>query len=171
MEIGDEDEDFEPDGHTSPRPSQARLDALEEDEADEVEDVEPRVPPAERLFESSTSVGDDDARRELAEESLVERAARYRRFLSTERWQQIRVAVFARDGGRCRRCDSEATQVHHELYQEPFEDPDLDDLVSFCASCHRTRHLEMRSRESWDPVRMAHDIADILANGQCSGDD
>lgn len=170
MILGDDDDDFEPDGHTTPCPSQAKLDASEEDEADDDEDTEPQ-PPAERLFESQTSVADDDARRELAEESLAERAARYRRFLSTERWQQIRVAVFARDGGRCRRCNSEATQVHHELYVEPFEDPDLDDLVSFCASCHQKRHFEMASRDSWDPLRIAHDIARTFASGPGLGDD
>ena len=52
-----------------------------------------------------------------------------------------RLDIWLRDGGRCRRCKEEGTDIHHRLPRkmggttwEHIHDPDL--LVLLCRSCH-----------------------------------
>ena len=75
MGPGDDEDDTEIEGVTPPRPSQAKLDALEEVESDDDEaESNPDMPPVAVLFEAPLNVVDDDERQERLQESYAERA-------------------------------------------------------------------------------------------------
>lgn len=105
----------------------------EPDSEDEEPDADSIVePPAAAQFDRA-----DEA------ESKRGGAERYRKFLSSAAWGQMRLEALHRDHGRCRRCGGVATEVHHERYVEPLELQDIDDLISLCGSCPDARHKEM----------------------------
>lgn len=64
----------------------------------------------------------------------------YAEKLKDPRWQKKRLAIFKRDGWRCKLCgDDETTlQVHHKKYidgNEPW-DYSNSDLITLCEHCH-----------------------------------
>ena len=66
----------------------------------------------------------------------------YAKFLLTPYWQQVRAAVYERDGHRCRRCGaSSGLHVHHKTYAHRGDElRHLGDLVVYCAQCHALEH-------------------------------
>lgn len=62
----------------------------------------------------------------------------YSTYLLTSRWKLLRDEVLARDGYRCRVCNSrECLEVHHRTYERIFNE-DFDDLTTLCCRCHDT---------------------------------
>lgn len=62
----------------------------------------------------------------------------YSTYLQTTRWKLLRDEVLARDGYRCRVCNSrECLEVHHRTY-ERIGNEDFDDLTTLCCRCHDT---------------------------------
>ena len=61
-------------------------------------------------------------------------------------WPPSRRQALARDGGLCRRCGDQASEVHHRRVRGmggSMDDPTRhrpDRLVSLCAACHRWVH-------------------------------
>lgn len=78
----------------------------------------------------------DDRARELSR-------MKYEDYLRTPEWTAIRDASLARDGYRCRGCDSpQALEVHHRKYVRPFErGSEIEELVTLCHPCHRAVHV------------------------------
>ena len=57
-------------------------------------------------------------------------------YYSSAAWRSIREACLARDGYRCRLCNSpDDLQAHHRSYAR-FGHEDVDDLTTLCAPCH-----------------------------------
>ena len=58
------------------------------------------------------------------------------------RWAVVRLQVLDRDGRRCRRCGKAGRlEVHHVQALEHGGRPyDLDNLISWCRSCHIAHH-------------------------------
>lgn len=66
------------------------------------------------------------------------------------RWMLIRVAVFERDGGRCRVCGRAVklstrilpaqAHVHHVNYKSAGGTDDMSNLVLLCLPCHDAEH-------------------------------
>lgn len=70
--------------------------------------------------------------------------ARQRRMTHTERMNELRPVVFARDSWRCQArssvCTGDAHQAHHRKMRSRGGADTLDNLVSVCMSCHRYLH-------------------------------
>jgi 5-methylcytosine-specific restriction endonuclease McrA len=65
---------------------------------------------------------------------------RYNEYLTTDKWQEKRRAVFERDGGICQGCRSaKATQVHHHSYRNVCNEF-LWELTPVCDECHARYH-------------------------------
>ena len=63
----------------------------------------------------------------------------YRMYLRSDHWRQLRAEKCALSP-RCERCDSKARlQVHHVRYGR-WEDGQIGDLRTLCASCHAAEH-------------------------------
>jgi hypothetical protein len=71
---------------------------------------------------------------------LPSRKQRYRDYLRSDAWKELRDKVLNRDDHTCQGCLSRpATQVHHLTYEHIFEEFALE-LVSLCALCHARIH-------------------------------
>lgn len=69
------------------------------------------------------------------------------RYMASREWSVRRRAVMERASGRCERCCSEATKVHHATYNRRFHER-LDDLVALCRPCH----TYVSGKSDLDPV-------------------
>jgi hypothetical protein len=61
----------------------------------------------------------------------------YPEFLKSKQWKQLRFMRFIQDGFSCVDCGSDASEVHHEHYENIL---DIDTCVSLCHECHGKRH-------------------------------
>ncbi|MHB8118660.1 MAG: HNH endonuclease [Methanothrix sp.] len=56
-------------------------------------------------------------------------------------WSQIRAHVLARDGNRCRKCESrEDLRVHHIIQKALGGTDKFENLQTLCDECHRSHH-------------------------------
>lgn len=63
--------------------------------------------------------------------------ARYRIYLTSDRWRQKRSVRLRMDGFRCVRCDSARRLEVHHLNYDRLGDEDVDrDLITLCRRCH-----------------------------------
>jgi len=61
--------------------------------------------------------------------------------LRREEYDLLRKRVLERDGWRCQECGSmNNLQVHHKQARSQLGDDAIDNLIAFCAICHRKRH-------------------------------
>jgi 5-methylcytosine-specific restriction endonuclease McrA len=65
----------------------------------------------------------------------------YREYLASPLWAFKRAGALARDGYRCRLCNSKVAplHVHHRTYDR-FGHEDLNDLTTLCEKCHNAFH-------------------------------
>lgn len=63
----------------------------------------------------------------------------YHDYMQSDRWQQKRKLVLARDKYTCQRCGRKGYDVHHMTYKR-FGDERLTDLETLCRSCHNAEH-------------------------------
>ena len=63
---------------------------------------------------------------------------------SSARWERTRIAVFVRDGYRCKRCGrAGALQCHHVREVASGGDFwDMANLETLCRDCHRNHHAK-----------------------------
>jgi hypothetical protein len=81
--------------------------------------------------------------------------------MRSEAWQQRRLEIIERDGGRCRTCGKPGNHVHHVTYDRLGQEPPRD-LVLLCKSCHELEHAlyKLKYRQAfW------HRQNDLLALG------
>lgn len=72
---------------------------------------------------------------------MTDRQKKYRIYLQSEHWSNLRAEAIARDGGKCVRCGaSDWVQVHHVNYRSPLTSCVLDDVETLCRKCHRLEH-------------------------------
>jgi hypothetical protein len=72
---------------------------------------------------------------------LTEYQIKYREYLASEEWGEIRQKVFFRSNGFCEACGvKQATEVHHRTY-ERVGNESLLDLVATCSDCHHKIHF------------------------------
>ena len=64
------------------------------------------------------------------------RRVSYNEYIHSDKWQDKRSEVFARDDTRCV-CGNQATEVHHKTYTNLGNEP-ISDLIALCRHCHTT---------------------------------
>ena len=69
---------------------------------------------------------------------------RYRQYLKSSQWKEIRQTRIREDGAKCRMCGGSINlQVHHTSYEDFNKfgcDKDTNHLVTLCQRCHRDVH-------------------------------
>ena len=61
----------------------------------------------------------------------------YEEYLASDLWKHIRTAIRERDGGQCRICHNQGSDVHHLSYsRKVMEGRQLNKLVLLCRPCH-----------------------------------
>lgn len=72
--------------------------------------------------------------------TLTQKQERYEAYLRSATWRKKRHEVMDRDDHCCQKCGSGwDLQVHHLTYRNLFDEP-LEDLVTWCKSCHVAYH-------------------------------
>lgn len=80
------------------------------------------------------------------------RSDEYQQYLASEQWARLREEAVGRASGQCERCGIAASlEVHHWRYPDDLKDDSAENLVVFCAWCHRAVHANKRatSRDSY----------------------
>jgi predicted HNH restriction endonuclease len=85
--------------------------------------------------------------------------ARHKLYLRSPAWLDLKGQAIARDGGRCRLCDSPyRLEVHHRRYRHR---DTLDALTTLCATCHAAFHRRARA-VSWIAVSLTFTTVALL---------
>ena len=73
---------------------------------------------------------------------------KYKEFLKSNYWKQVKNMVLERDNYTCRGCGSNSQlEVHHLTYKNHFsEHKHLDDLATLCRNCHELSHEEINNK-------------------------
>lgn len=79
------------------------------------------------------------ALRERNRKRKAEWWARYKRYLESAEWAELRARILKRDRYKCRKCGAVAVQVHHLTYKRVFHESP-EDLLSLCIPCHEAEH-------------------------------
>lgn len=80
---------------------------------------------------------------------------KYKRYLKSKLWKNIRQLVLIRDKYQCQSCDNVATQVHHKVYSfATLSGKNLKGLVSICRRCHET--IEFFSNGKKTDIKVAN---------------
>ena len=74
---------------------------------------------------------------------------KYKEFLKSTYWKQIKLVVLERDNYTCRGCGTTTQlEVHHLTYKNHLsEHKNLDDLATLCRNCHELSHEEMNNKK------------------------
>lgn len=65
---------------------------------------------------------------------------KYKVYLKSAHWKQLRLKILLRDNYKCRLCgNSSKLEVHHLTYNNKGKE-NLDDLITVCSKCHRDIH-------------------------------
>ena len=72
----------------------------------------------------------------------------YDLYLSSDAWRDKKEQVLKRDGYRCVRCNSPATEVHHKTYDSIGKEP-LSDLTSVCKPCDGDFHDSLAAQHAF----------------------
>ena len=68
--------------------------------------------------------------------------ARYKEYLNSNSWKNLKAKVIKRDGGICQGCFLELPlDVHHLTYERIGDELGVD-LISLCRQCHDRIHLK-----------------------------
>jgi len=66
--------------------------------------------------------------------------AKYRKYLLSKEWADIRIDLFNSRGRKCERCSStKSLQIHHLHYRNVFKE-EPQDLMILCSVCHQLEH-------------------------------
>ncbi len=71
------------------------------------------------------------------------RTCRYKEFLASDFWKEVRARALKRAGYKCELCASryQVLNVHHKTYENRgYEDRNMGDLIVLCEICHGTFH-------------------------------
>lgn len=80
-------------------------------------------------------------KQEYQKPGLTEKQIRYRQYLKSEHWQQIRKVALERADHKCQVCGhrDKKLNVHHNTYENKGHE-DLTDLCVLCDDCHKAFH-------------------------------
>jgi 5-methylcytosine-specific restriction endonuclease McrA len=67
--------------------------------------------------------------------------------LQNPRYKKARARTIRRDQGTCQQCGEPGASVHHETYDDPYNE---DTMITLCASCH----ARLDGRRSHKPSRV-----------------
>ncbi len=71
----------------------------------------------------------------------------YRR-INESTWPPLRAKCFARDGMKCRMCNSDSSlRAHHRSYNRMRTKNEIDDLTTVCETCHRLYHFGISGKK------------------------
>ena len=69
---------------------------------------------------------------------------KYKDYLKTEYWINLRNKILKRDNYRCTKCGSKRNlQVHHKKYRGYYKELPKD-LITLCSMCHWYQHSYLR---------------------------
>jgi hypothetical protein len=73
---------------------------------------------------------------------------RYREYLKSATWANIRAGVVSERGERCERCSSKyRIEVHHNKYPKIWGEERPEDLEVLCHRCHMSHHVQVAPAE------------------------
>lgn len=106
----------------------------------------------ERLFYSALKRAEFEATHSETYRVFVEN---YKKYLQSEKWQEVRHRRLEIDGYQCRLCKKTAKNlhVHHVCYEHLGQPEEINDVVTLCPECHHKIHeydcqkKEVRSNE------------------------
>lgn len=88
------------------------------------------------------------------------RSQRYRLYLDSQEWEELRKQCYARDGYRCTKCGGcrVVLQAHHVTYPKDIELTKISDLVTLCRKCHMgvhgiTKDMGLRPKKPTSPAK------------------
>ena len=85
---------------------------------------------------------------------LTDRQRDYIEYLESVTWRCKRSLALARDGFRCRICNSEkAVVVHHRKYPKILGTEPVEDLTTLCSRCHDLFHHKVQKKPNKLPAR------------------
>ena len=92
------------------------------------------------FFEFKQEIYDDGSKRWFV--LNLNGAYRYKNFLKSDYWKEVKQVVLERDNYQCCHCGAtENLAIHHKTYEHHRDELNhLDDLVSLCRSCHMKEH-------------------------------
>lgn len=77
---------------------------------------------------------------------LSRHSPEYKAYLKSPQWEVKRQLVLERDHYQCCFCGTDKNlQIHHKRYDNLGCEP-LEDLATFCKSCHQAGHRSLNSR-------------------------
>jgi hypothetical protein len=81
--------------------------------------------------------------------SALQQKSSYSDWLNTDEWRDIATRAYARDGFRCRICNSpDNLHAHHRTYAHRGNElHHLEDLTTLCGRCHKLYHHIKRANE------------------------
>ena len=92
--------------------------------------------------------------------------SKYEMYLQSERFDEIRQAVFDRDGHKCVVCGStENLRPHHLTYRNVYNE-NLDDLVTLCNRCHSIYHNVENRKKYIDEIYEGDDWRKTVEENQ-----
>lgn len=67
---------------------------------------------------------------------------KYKEYLLSEKWKQIKEIILKRDNFKCTQCEAEdQLHIHHLTYQHIYNELEhLEDLTTLCEMCHKKQH-------------------------------
>lgn len=76
-------------------------------------------------------------------------AFKYKEFLQSSYWKEVRDAVFARDGA-CIKCGvKDNLHAHHLTYKHHYKELEhLKDLITLCIVCHTALHNKKNNNKN-----------------------
>lgn len=80
--------------------------------------------------------------------SKEDKSKRYRAYLLSKEWKEIREIILERDGYRCSKCGSERNlEIHHLNYKHIFFEKFFqEDLITLCEKCHKKIHDQYKKK-------------------------
>lgn len=94
----------------------------------------------EKYHENKRSEGKILAERKSWYNKTNSRRYKYQKYLTSEKWKNIREKVKERDNFLCQQCKlKKAEEVHHLNYENVFNEK-MEDLISVCSECHMELH-------------------------------
>ena len=71
----------------------------------------------------------------------------YRAYLRSDKWKEIRLALFKMRGKKCENCSrTKLLHIHHLTYERIFNEQ-LTDLQILCKDCHKNTHSRKKTKQ------------------------
>lgn len=95
---------------------------------------------SERLLNREVNKGHKAVKKKKDKTKVGRWWAKYRKYLLSKEWSDIRIDLFNSRGRKCEQCGStKMLQIHHLHYRNVFKE-EPEDLMILCGLCHQLEH-------------------------------